>query len=678
MEMILETGPVASIGVAGCARLRVPLRANSPRQHPIEKAPFGQMRSRSAAGMAKGFVYAGCLLIAGCAAPFGVRYASPKEVHRSLTANELSTGELSNVTQVMLRRQNKTEAFQNDPAATLLVLRATLLTGGLPHEDLFSLAELSFHYAERGGGKPHYLASAVYAYAYLFPKNPDAFDPRLRDATDLYNQALTQAFKSADGEHVEIAAGTFALPFGQIEVGFDERQLLWGTRRLHDFSPAAEVEVIGFRNRYRQPGIGAALAAATERIDPNEPVESFVVGPHVRVPVTALLRLPDPSDQVLRESLTAELELHPSTDEESVDIGGRSVPLEQEPTAALALALNEGRPWATELGRFLGEVSGTQLIPTRLGGLEPHRHGQIPIVFVHGTASNFSVWANMINDLDNDPVIRQHFEYWFLTYDSGQPILYSASQLRLALTATVSAFQATDPDPCLDKMVVVGHSQGGLLTKLTAIHSGDLFWPNWSRVPVEQANLSDQTRAMAKEVMFVEPLPFVRRVIFIATPQRGSYLASAAIVRRLAERLISLPASLASAGASFLRTDVASQAGLQRLPTSIDNMSPGHPFIVTIAKIPVDPRIAANSIIGVTDPGNLETGGDGVVKYKSAHIESAESELVVPYEHSMQSKPEVVGEVQRILHHHLELNSCAAEPTHPSQGAVRETSAQIH
>ena len=619
--------------------------------------------------MARGIVYAGCLLLAACAAPFGVRYSSPEAVHRSLTANELSTGELSNVTQVMLRRQNLTEAFHEDPAATLLVVRKAMLTGALPHEDLYSLAELSFHYANRGGGKPHFLAAAVYAYAYLFPKNPDAFDPRFREAIDLYNRALTEAFESADGKHVEIAAGTYALPFGQIEVGFDERQLLWGTRRLYNFSPSADVEVVGFRNRYRQPGIGAPLAAATERIDPNEPVKSFFVGPHVHVPVTALLRLPDPSDQVLHESLTAELELHPSTEEGTVEIDGRSVPLEQEPTAALALALNEARPWTMELGRFLGQVTQMQVFTAKLGGLAPHRQGRIPVVLVHGTASNFSVWANLVNDLDSDPVVRKHFEFWLFNYDSGQPILLSGSQLRRALTETVSALQAEDPDPCLEQIVVIGHSQGGLLTKLTAIHSGDLFWRNLSRIPVDEAKLSDQTRAMVKEVMFVDPLPFVSRVVFIATPQRGSYLASSDIVRRLAERLISLPASVIAAGASLLRTELASQAGLQRVPTSIDNMSPGHPFIVTIAKIPVDPGIAANSIIGVTD-GNLETGGDGVVKYKSAHIDGVESELVVPYEHSMQSRPEVIGEVQRILHRHLELNSCTADSTNALQRAT--------
>jgi pimeloyl-ACP methyl ester carboxylesterase len=304
-------------------------------------------------------------------------------------------------------------------------------------------------------------------------------------------------------------------------------------------------------------------------------------------------------------------------------------------------------------------------------GREPHRQGRIPVVLVHGTASNPSVWLNLINDLDTDPVIRQRFEFWLFTYDSGQPIVYSASQLRQALTDTVRGLQAGNPDPCLDRMVVVGHSQGGLLTKLTAIRSGDLFWRNLSKDPIEEANLPDPVRAKLQELLFVEPLPFVRRVVFIATPQRGSYLASGNIVRRLAERLISLPASLLMVGADLLRTDVARQAGLQRLPTSIDNMSPRHPFILTISKIPVEPGIAANSIAGITGEGPLDDDGDGVVKYSSAHIEGVESELVVHSSHSMQSKPEVISEVQRILRHHLERNACAAEATNPTRGAMR-------
>ena len=40
--------------------------------------------------------------------------------------------------------------------------------------------------------------------------------------------------------------------------------------------------------------------------------------------------------------------------------------------------------------------------------------------------------------------------------------------------------------------------------------------------------------------------------------------------------------------------------GIQRTPSSIDNMKPGHPFIVTLRETPLDARVTAHSIIAVT------------------------------------------------------------------------------
>jgi hypothetical protein len=91
---------------------------------------------------------------------------------------------------------------------------------------------------------------------------------------------------------------------------------------------------------------------------------------------------------------------------------------------------------------------------------------------------------------------------------------------------------------------------------------------------------------------------------------------------------------------------------LQRIPTSIDNMSPNNGFIKTLRKIPVAPGTPAHSIVGVDGGGPVESGGDGVVKYKSAHIDGVESEFVVDSPHSMQSHPDVVNEVDRILRLH--------------------------
>jgi hypothetical protein len=71
-------------------------------------------------------------------------------------------------------------------------------------------------------------------------------------------------------------------------------------------------------------------------------------------------------------------------------------------------------------------------------------------------------------------------------------------------------------------------------------------------------------------------------------------------------------------------------------------------------KIPVTPPIHAHSIIAVKGDDLPPKGGDGVVKYTSAHVEGVESELVVRSGHSCQGKPSTIEEVRRILLRHLD------------------------
>jgi hypothetical protein len=98
-------------------------------------------------------------------------------------------------------------------------------------------------------------------------------------------------------------------------------------------------------------------------------------------------------------------------------------------------------------------------------------------------------------------------------------------------------------------------------------------------------------------------------------------------------------------------------ATLERFPTSIDNMSPGNPFIQGIQQIPVADSIEAHSIIAVKGDGPPEQGDDGVVKYTSAHIDEARSELVVRSPHSCQGNPHAIEEVRRILRLHVGLST---------------------
>jgi pimeloyl-ACP methyl ester carboxylesterase len=615
-------------------------------------------------------VLAPCLA-GGCSTPVGVERADAQSVHRQLTGNVLSTGELSDFTQNSLRSAGLSDLAEDDPQAALAAGHEFLVRGMAGPNMLFALSELAFKSAIEGGGQPYYLASAVYAFAYLFPKDEDAgpspSDPRYRWATDLYNLAITRAFETEEGAQVMLRSSEYELPFGRIEVMFDQDSMIWGERRFTEFAPAAELQVRGLRNRYRRPGLGAPLAAATVPLD--ETVIGFQVAPNLRVPVTAVLLIEVEPRSLTEGRLEGRIELHPPGGPEEITIAGRTVPLEVEPTAALAYGLGDSPIWATEYQGFLFGDLLTQLLPRRLYALQPHQPGRSPVVLVHGTASSAARWADMVNDLTSDPAIRDRFEFWFFAYETGNPIPYSALELREALEDALTALNPACDDPALRDMVLIGHSQGGLLVKMTAVDTGSRMWDAVSRKPLDELRLEPATRELLRKALFLQPEPFVGRVIFLATPHRGSYLAEYRLGQFTAG-LVRLPGNVARA-----TTDIASDNSDAFLfdPrstrfNSVYGMMPGSPGLTTLAETPISPDIPAHSIIAVRDVGPLENASDGVVRYESAHIDGVESEIVVRSGHSVQSHPEAVLEVRRILLEHAEEaaaragTGCGGEP----------------
>jgi pimeloyl-ACP methyl ester carboxylesterase len=434
----------------------------------------------------------------------------------------VTTGEPSWATRDVLLERGLFDTFDDHPDVAMAELHRAMLAAEGEQDLLFALAELSFVHGEATKKREYQMAAAVYAYAFLFPEDggprPCPFDPRFRVAADLYNWALTAAFASEDGSEVVPRGGTFALPFGRIAVAFDPAALRAGNRELYRFIPVAELEVHGLAMRYRWPGIGAPLAASTRPIDAATPGRDMVA-PRLQVPVTALLRIAE-ARRALAEGqpLTATLELHLAWDEDSISIAGEPVPLESEPTAALALTFTGVPITQLEIFGFLGRLSGLLAERPPLIATTPYRPGLVPVVFVHGTASSPVRWAEMYNRLQADRDIRSRCQFWFFQYDSGNPIALSALRLREALVAAVAQLDPEGRDPALRRMVLIGHSQGGLLVKMQSISSGDRIWNAVSRKPLDQLRLSDETRDLFRRGLFVEPLPEVSRVVFISTP----------------------------------------------------------------------------------------------------------------------------------------------------------------
>jgi pimeloyl-ACP methyl ester carboxylesterase len=595
--------------------------------------------------------------------PVSVKRLDPAAAYSKLSSNALSSGEISSNTSTTLRRHDLLATFEEDPERAIAELRAQALAGEPTAAQLSALGETSFAYGMATDDRAYFLAAAVYAYALLFPESSEEdlspVDPRVRIAVDGYNIALGRGFASGDGETVELKDGRYELPFGVLNVSFDDDSLVWAASRLADFIPADELEVKGLRNRYRRWGIGAALAARAVHQEGGTG-ETDYVAPNVRVPVTALLRIDNARKQLVGDEVDASLKLYTPTDAEEVHVGRHTLPLQAEPTAALAVALAETRPWRRELRRFLGDVIPGQETLFPLVALNPPRPDRIPVIFVHGTYSSRSRWANMANDLLADRIIRERFDLYFFAYDSGNPIAFSGLQLRTGLDELYETLRIREVGECADHMVVIGHSQGGLLTKMTVVDSGDAWWNAISSKPFEDVRISPRNRKLVHDALFFDARPYVDRVVFIATPHQGSYLAGSNFARRIASWLISVPTDIASIGADMLRLredpDLYLETG--QMVTSIDNMAPGNRGLSVLAGMSIKKGVAVHSIIPVKNEGPLEEGRDGVVAYTSAHIEGVDSELVVRSSHSCQDNPYTINEVQRILLLHAESTPC--------------------
>src|SRR3954469_15891960 len=228
----------------------------------------------------------------GCAAPIQVQRADPRSIERELDRNVISSGELSEATRVVLHQEGLEDRFATDPDGAFASLHRTAATARSYPAALFALAEMSFRRATETKQHSHFLASAIYAYTYLFPEDPQqrpsGFDRRFRTACDIYNRGLTEAFMAADHSHIQLASGRFALPFGSIDIRYDSSSARWGDQALSDFVPSDELSITGLNNRYRHAGIGAPLAAEAT---PLAQQRGFQVEPNMRVPVTAVLKI---------------------------------------------------------------------------------------------------------------------------------------------------------------------------------------------------------------------------------------------------------------------------------------------------------------------------------------------------------------------------------------------------
>lgn len=513
-----------------------------------------------------------------------------------------------------------------------------------------------------------YLESARQAYAYLFlsERQPHerALEDRQTQVRDYYNfavqQAVTHVFAKErggllwkndrrDSRDRRLAAGSWKLDMKN-EVRFKD-----GTFP-DKLIPASSLEFRGLRNQYRRDGLGAMLVAVTGRKVVTNRSANVAYSETPFPTITAVITFPGKNLAEVLDTDRALLTVYDPYKHATVELAGTSVPLAGDFTAGYGLWLARSGFASQSILSLIGK--GDVLEKPRVYLMQPYDPKRRTIVMLHGLASSPEAWINVANEVLGDEVLRQNFQIWQVYYPTSSPLAFNHVAIRAALQQTLKQFDPEGDDPASRDIVLVGHSMGGLLSRLIVSSSDDAKWAEL----LDGLELSNARRAAAQKrlrpLLQFSPMPQAGRAIFIAAPHRGTPFAQNRVAR-WAARLVTLPLSVLSQVTEITQLLVApgstASTTLANPINGISNLSHEDPFIMYAADLPISPRVPYHSIIGSEEPDvPLPLSSDGIVPYRSAHLAGAESEKIVPSSHSVQETPAAIVEIRRILHRHLE------------------------
>lgn len=482
-----------------------------------------------------------------------------------------------------------------------------------------------------------------------------ANDARLRLASDPKNPLLQSDYNFAVARVMDIVSDQKLAPWSKPVTAPAASGGTWKLRLTPPFSQEeyhpshfefTASDRYNFRGklvgeRVQRQGLGAPLILAGKDIDYLK-IDKFSQGSNVYYGLTAVLQF---------HGKDCEITLLDPLSRETVSIDRKTYPLAGDYQGPLALALAELNPQKMEL---LGLFKPQEFEQNgRLARLEPFNPGKIPVIFIHGLGNSSAIWAPVVEFLRGDPMIRRNYQFWFYNYPSGLPYPMSAALLRRQLAEIRAKY------PQLKDAVVIGHSMGGMISRLLITDSGMDLWNTYFDKPPAAIPFSEKTARTMTGWLIFKPSPGIGRVIFVSTSHRGSRKA-VDFWGRVGAAIVGNPIrenSVFKEAFSFARPEARAR-GRNRLPNSIDLLDPDNLFVSSVNKLPLKPGVPYHSIMGDRGRGGFidhtrPESSDGIVPYWSSHMPGAKSELIIPSGHWSQLHPLGMVEINRILLQHL-------------------------
>lgn len=409
-------------------------------------------------------------------------------------------------------------------------------------------------------------------------------------------------------------------------------------------TPAGSVRIKGLIHRSTQDGLGVPCVGWVRRESPLVAGQPGIPKAGMSFPVTAYVRF---------DGRTAHLRFQSTLRSDHALIDGRRMRLAADFSASIAILLSHGKNRSIDLRALF--FTDREFGKAGLFQFQPYDPNKIPVVFVHGLISRPEAWTQALNGLLADPKVRERYQFWFYLYPTGLPVWKSAAVLRSELDRFHRALETPARNPRLHEMVLVGHSMGGLISSLMIREGGDRLWRQFSNVPSRELKLSPSAKREILDLVYFAPREDVHRVIFVATPHRGSNLALNPMAN-FGAGLIRLPVGLGKGDREeFLRALRDDSRSLFVAPAnSVRFLRAKSPLLLSIMNLPISPKVPYHSIIGDRGRGSSPNSSDGVVPYWSSHLDGARSEKIVPSGHGANENPRGIEEIRRILRLNLE------------------------
>ena len=306
--------------------------------------------------------------------------------------------------------------------------------------------------------------------------------------------------------------------------------------------------------------------------------------------------------------------------------------------------------------RFLGLIKPHKY--KKLQGFylsRPYDKNRIPIVMVHGILSTPESFMDMAEAIELQQDLNKKYQIWHYFYPTGIPWLATAHDFRTSFRQLVKTVDPQNSHPNIDKTVIIAHSMGGLISRLSVSEPKDTLAQSYLGEVDPNKYFNKPQIQQLNQYFYYKPLKEPKKVVLLAVPHQGSRLANG-FLAWTANKIIAVPTKILKGAAKTLKIKpdpknkhLAATLKLITEENAVDQLQPKNPAIKALNNMELSKSIQFHSIIGEIAPFKIRACSDGVVSYCSSHLKDASSETIVRSSHDIGDSPEAINQVIKIL-----------------------------